>query len=70
MPARFVKIEVMAISPKLLEMLACPICKTDVQLDSDQSALRCTSCQRVFPILEGIPVMFVDRESSSQDSNS
>lgn len=51
----------MAIDPKLLEILACPICKTEVVLVQDGSGLLCRSCRRKYPIFEGdIPVMLVD----------
>ena len=44
-----------AIDPKLLEILACPLCKTEVRLEGDR--LVCVQCGRRYPIREGIPVM-------------
>ena len=46
------------IDPKLLEILACPVCKTSVQLQGDR--LVCTRCTRRYPIRDGIPVMLVE----------
>lgn len=46
------------IDPKLLEILACPVCKTEVKLEGDR--LICIQCGRRFPIREGIPVMLVE----------
>ena len=46
------------IDPKLLEILACPACKTDVTLQADR--LVCVQCGRRYPIREGIPVMLID----------
>ena len=46
------------IDPKLLEILACPVCKTAVQLQEDR--LVCAQCGRRYPIRDGIPVMLVD----------
>ena len=46
------------IDPKLLEILACPACKTDVRLDGDR--LICVQCGRRYPIRDGIPVMLVE----------
>ena len=46
------------IDPKLLEILACPVCKTAVKLEADR--LVCTQCGRRYPIRDGIPVMLVE----------
>jgi hypothetical protein len=50
----------MAVSKDLLEILVCPMCKTPVELKSDASGLKCTSCHRVYPIRDDIPVMLID----------
>ncbi|MBC7910455.1 MAG: Trm112 family protein [Pyrinomonadaceae bacterium] len=50
----------MAISPELLEILACPACKAKVDLKADGSGLKCQECKRVYPIRDDIPVMLVD----------
>ena len=51
----------MAISPELLEILVCPVCKAVVQLQEDGSGLRCVECHRVYPIRDDIPIMLVDQ---------
>ena len=50
----------MAISPDLLEILACPACKAKVELKADGSGLKCVECKRVYPIRDDIPVMLID----------
>ena len=50
------------IDEKLLEILACPICKTPVSL-KDNNRLVCQKCSRAYPIREGIPVMLADEAS-------
>lgn len=50
----------MAISQELLDILACPACKTEVKLTSDGKGLKCVSCHRVYPIRDDIPVMLID----------
>ena len=50
----------MAINPELLEILACPVCKTEVLLTADGNGLRCGACSRVYPIRDDIPVMLID----------
>ena len=46
------------IDPTLLEILACPSCKTEVKLEVDR--LVCVQCGRRYPIRDGIPVMLVE----------
>ena len=49
-----------AIDPALLDLIACP-CPAHARLDltADGTRLRCTSCGRVFPIRDGIPVLLL-----------
>lgn len=53
----------MALDPKLLEILACPECKTEVRLTSDGSGLVCRTCLRRYPVVEDIPIMLVEEAS-------
>jgi glycosyltransferase involved in cell wall biosynthesis/uncharacterized protein YbaR (Trm112 family) len=48
------------ISPDLLEVLACPVCKTNVKLEDGE--LVCPSCGRRYQIRDGIPVMLAGDE--------
>ena len=50
----------MPVDPELLEILACPNCKTKVDLVKDGTALKCAKCKRVYPIKDDIPVMLID----------
>lgn len=50
----------MTVDPKLLEILACPICKTGVRPTPDGGGLVCLTCRRRYPIVDDIPVMLVD----------
>ena len=50
----------MAIDPELLEILACPNCKTPVKLVKSDTALKCDTCKRVYAIKDDIPVMLID----------
>ncbi|MEA2174414.1 MAG: uncharacterized protein QOD00_2006 [Blastocatellia bacterium] len=59
----------MAISQDLLEILACPACKAQVQLKTDESGLKCLECKRVYPIRDDIPVMLID-EATIEDEES
>ena len=49
------------ISQELLEILACPACKGDIEYDSENQKLICVGeCRRRYPIRDGIPVMLID----------
>ena len=50
----------MAVSPELLEILACPLCKVAVRLVLEGAGLECEQCHRVYPIRDDIPVMLVE----------
>ena len=50
----------MAVNQELLDILVCPLCKTPVKLTADQQGLKCSTCRRVYPIRDDIPVMLVD----------
>jgi hypothetical protein len=49
----------MAVSPELLKILVCPLCKAPVSLVHEGQGLKCGECRRVYPIREDIPVMLV-----------
>ena len=50
----------MPVDPELLAILACPNCKTKVDLVKDGAALKCNQCKRVYPVKDDIPVMLID----------
>ena len=49
------------IHPELLEILACPLCKTPLAYNEKANTLKCGQCRRVYPIREEIPVLLVDQ---------
>jgi uncharacterized protein YbaR (Trm112 family) len=42
---------------KLMALLACPVCKGDLELNDAKTELVCYQDAMAFPIREGIPVM-------------
>ncbi len=52
------------ISPELLEILACPKCKQQVELSEDGQALLCQTDRLRYPIVDGIPVMLIEEATS------
>jgi len=43
----------------VVSQLACPFCAGDLRLAT--SHLVCISCQRAYPVIDGIPVLIADR---------
>ncbi len=48
------------IDSKLLEILACPICKSPLRYQKDAQELICRADRLAFPIRDSIPVMLED----------
>jgi len=44
----------------LLDILACPVCKSALSYQSDSDELLCAPCKLAYPIKDGIPVMLED----------
>lgn len=50
----------MALKPELLEILACPQCKGDLEYREQEQALLCFGCKLRYRIEDDIPVMLVE----------
>ncbi len=50
----------MALSPELLEILACPKCKGDIHLNDSKDGLICDHCRLLYEIRDDIPIMLID----------
>ena len=48
------------ISPELLKILACPLCKADLNYDEKNNELICLESKLAFRIIDGIPIMLID----------
>jgi len=46
------------IDKELLDILACPYCKGDVDLKDNK--IVCKNCKKKYPIKDGIPIMLID----------
>jgi len=45
---------------KLLDILACPVCKGPLQHRKDPEELVCRGDRLAYPVRDGIPIMLVD----------
>lgn len=44
----------------LLDILACPKCKGDLEYKAEENELICQSCRLIYEIRDDIPVMLID----------
>jgi len=45
---------------KLLDILACPKCKGELEYERGRERLICRKCRLAYPIKDDIPVMLID----------
>jgi len=50
----------MAISQELLDILACPKCKGDLDLNETKDGLACGQCKLLYEIRDDIPIMLIE----------
>lgn len=53
------------IDKEFLDILACPVCKTEVRLE--QEKIVCTKCGRRYPIRDDIPIMLVEEAEPPEE---
>jgi len=59
----------MPISPELLNILRCPQCKSELQIDDAETRIKCLNpdCSLVYPIRDEIPVMLVEEATREME---
>lgn len=48
------------VDTKLLDILACPACRGDVEYLAKEELIVCVECAKKYPVKNGIPVMLVE----------
>ena len=56
-----------AVDPRLLEILVCPLTKGPLRLDAEAGELISEEAGLAFPIRDGIPIMLVDEARRLDD---
>lgn len=54
---------------KLLDILACPLCKGPLRWHREAQALVCRADRRAYPVRDGIPVMLEDEARALKSDN-
>ena len=52
------------VSEELLEILACPKCKGDIEYDKEEDTLTCMKCRLIYRVEDDIPIMLIDEAQS------
>jgi uncharacterized protein YbaR (Trm112 family) len=50
----------MALDAQLLEILACPNCRGEVDYKEAEEVIECRSCHYRYPVRDDIPVMLIE----------
>lgn len=59
----------MAFNKKLLEIIACPVCKGKLEYNKEDQQLICRFDKLSYPITDGIPVLLENKASEWQPDN-
>ena len=57
----------MGLRPELLDILACPKCKGDLEYREAEDSLLCHACDLRYRIDDDIPVMLIDEATPIDD---
>ena len=60
----------MALNPELLALLACPVCRGELEPVDNESGLECPACGLVFPVRDNIPIRKDDWERGQRKKQS
>ncbi|HID39545.1 MAG TPA: Trm112 family protein [Calditrichaeota bacterium] len=48
------------VEKELLDILACPKCKGDLEYDEEKDCLICHHCRLIYRVEDDIPIMLID----------
>jgi len=57
----------MPLHKELIDILACPKCKGDLEYDRENEKLVCWACKLRYSIDDDIPVMLIDQAEKIED---
>jgi hypothetical protein len=58
----------MSLSPRLLEILVCPKCKSELEYREQEQALLCHKCRLRYAVRDDIPIMLIDEAETVDDA--
>lgn len=54
----------MALDPRLLAILVCPKCRSDLEYLEAEEQLRCPACRVIYRVEDDIPVLLIDEATA------
>lgn len=54
-------------NPKILDIIACPLCKGKLDYDKNHQELICKFHKLAYPIEDGIPVMLIEKARKKEE---
>lgn len=58
------------VDPRLLEILVCPVTRSQLRYDRERQELISASARLAYPIRDGVPVMLVDEARTLNEGES
>jgi uncharacterized protein YbaR (Trm112 family) len=55
------------VDPHLLEILVCPVTKTNLEYDRERNELISRAAGLAFPVRDGVPIMLVDEARALEE---
>jgi len=49
------------LNKEILDILACPKCKSSLHITEDEKSLICDKCNKRYPLVDGIPVLLIEK---------
>jgi uncharacterized protein YbaR (Trm112 family) len=56
------------IDKQLLDILACPNCRGEVEYHEAEQFIECLTCHYKYPVRDGIPVMLIEEAEKPGDA--
>lgn len=50
----------MALDTRLLQIIVCPKCRSELEYDEQKAELRCPACRLVYRVEDDIPILLID----------
>jgi uncharacterized protein YbaR (Trm112 family) len=50
----------MALDTRLLQIIVCPRCRSELAYDEEKAELRCSACRLVYRVEDDIPILLID----------
>ena len=60
----------MPVDSRLMELIVCPACRSELRELPSDGGLACSGCGRVYPVREGIPILLIGEAKGPEKTES